>query len=309
MTKHLQPIRPANLVFAALVLPICVVLPGCGGNSSDAAGALSTVPTGTQSRNSYQRAVPPHAAQVTIVVMENKDYDRIVGNPNAPYINQQLIPNGVLLSDSHAVGHPSEPNYLALFSGSTHDVHGDPCPLTYSTNNVAAELIAAGKTFAGYSESMPSDGYTGCETDKYARKHSPWVDFTNVPVADNLVYHGFPSSPPTLAWITPNLCNDMHDCTIAHGDKWLSKHVPAILAWDAAHDGLLIVTFDEAAPDLDKTNHIATVLLGPMVEHGKRNTQTLSHYAILHTVESAFGLACIKDDCAAPLITGVWKKT
>jgi acid phosphatase len=154
---------------------------------------------------------------------------------------------------------------------------------------------------------MPHDGYTGCETDKYARKHSPWVDFPhNVPASDNLVYRGFPSSPPTLAWITPNLCNDMHDCRIVHGDKWLAKNLPPIIDWDNKHDGLLIVTFDEAAPDLDGSNHVATILLGPMVTGGSTDGQDLDHYAVLHTVEALFGLPCIKDECSAPVISGIW---
>src|SRR5581483_6791175 len=211
------------------------------------------------------------------------------------------------LTDSHAVGHPSEPNYLALFSGSTHGIHGDPCPTTFPGDNVAAELIKAGDTFAGYSESMPHDGYTGCETRHYARKHSVWVDFPKtVPAADNLVYRGFPSSPPTLAWITPNLCDDMHDCRIVHGDQWLSKNLPPIIAWDSQHDGLLVVTFDEASPDRDRTNHVATILVGPMVTAGSTDSQNLDLYAVLHTVEAIFGLPCIKYDCSAPLIAGIW---
>lgn len=249
----------------------------------------------------------PHASYVTIVLMENKDEDRIIGSPKAPYINGTLVPSGALLANSHAVGHPSEPNYLALFSGSTHHVHGDPCPLTYHSTNVASELIAAGLSFGGYSESMPYDGFTGCETQKYARKHSPWVNFTNVPASDNLVYHRFPKSPQSLVWITPNLCNDMHNCEISRGDKWLSNHLPPIVAWNEQHNGLLIVTFDEASPDRNHTNHIATIFVGPMVVPGSVNQQDVDHYSVLQTIESIFGLPCILNDCSATTITGIWQ--
>ena len=102
--------------------------------------------------------VGPHGSQVTIVLMENKDYDRVAGSPQAPYFNKTLVPQGVLLQNSHAIGHPSEPNYLALFSGSTQGIHGDPCPVSFKAADVASELIAAGETFAGYSEAMPHDG-------------------------------------------------------------------------------------------------------------------------------------------------------
>ena len=286
---------------ALVILPLVAALAGCS------AGTGKTFP-GAASVAERSATTLPHASQVTIVVMENKDYDRIVGSPEAPYINGKLIPNGALLTNSHAVGHPSEPNYLALFSGSTHGIHGDPCPTHFPGTNVATELAAAGESFGGFAESLPHDGYQGCYAHHYARKHSPWVDFKNVPRSENLVYNGFPSAPPSLTWITPNLCNDMHDCHIVHGDKWLSNNLPPIIAWDRQHDGLLIVTFDEAAPDLDRTNHIATILIGPMIVAGSTDTQDLNHYAVLHTVESIFGLPCIKYECSAPLIAGIWRQ-
>jgi acid phosphatase len=215
----------------------------------------------------------PHASQVTIVLMENKDYNLVIGTPNAPYLNTTLIPKGVLLRNSHAIGHPSEPNYLALFSGSTQGVQGDPCPVYFTAPDIASELIAAGKTFAGYSESMPRDGYKGCYHGLYDRNHNPWVEFKNVPNSDNLVYHGFPSSPASFVWITPNLCHDTHNCSVKVGDTWLSKNLPPIIDWDKKNDGLLILTWDEAAPDNNGKNHIATVLVGPTIVAGKNDTQ------------------------------------
>jgi phosphatidylinositol-3-phosphatase len=250
---------------------------------------------------------PPHVAHVTIVMMENKDFDRLDGNPSAPYFNGTLVPQGVLLRNSHAVTHPSEPNYLALFSGSTQGIHGDPCPVNVSTANIATRLAAAGKTFGGYSESMPHDGYTGCFTTLYARKHNPWVDFTNIPASDNLVYRGFPSSPQSLIWITPNLCNDTHDCVVSAGDKWFSENLPAIISWNRAHDGLLIVTWDEADPDANGTNRIPTILVGPMVRPGAKDDQTIDDFAVLHTIETMFGVPCIAKDCNAPTIDGIWQ--
>jgi phosphatidylinositol-3-phosphatase len=249
----------------------------------------------------------PHASHVTIVLMENKAYDLIAGSRYAPYFNGVLVRHGVLLRNSHAVAHPSEPNYLALFSGSTQGVHGDPCPVSLLAANIASELSAAGKTFAGYSESMPSDGYTGCHLGLYDRNHNPWVEFTNVPAADNLVYRGLPSRVASLVWITPNLCHDMHSCSVQAGDAWLSKDLPPIIAWDKAHDGLLIVTWDEAEPDKSGTNHIPTVLIGPMVRPGIDDVQDVDHYAVLHTIETILGVPCIDRACHAPLLTGIWR--
>ena len=249
----------------------------------------------------------PHGSAVTIVLMENKDYNLVVGSSQAPYLNKTLIPQGALLENSHAITHPSEPNYLALFSGSTQGVTGDQCPVSFGATNVASELIAARKSFAGYSESMPRDGYTGCYSGLYARKHSPWVDFTNVPPSDNLVYDGFPTSVATFIWITPNLCHDTHDCAVKVGDKWLSKNLPPIIAWNKSHAGLLILTWDEADPDSNGQNQIATVLVGPMVKPGAKSMQDVNHYSVLHTIEAILKVPCIANDCTAPEIKGIWQ--
>ena len=168
----------------------------------------------------------PHASSVVVVIMEIRDYSLVIGNKQAPYINGTLVPEAALMTNSHAIGHPSEPNYLAFFSGSTQGVTDDSCPHSFSTPNVGAELLSANKTFAGYSESMPSNGYTGCTSGEYARKHNPWVNFTNVPASSNLVYKGFSATPPTLAIVVPNLCHDMHDCTTKIGDNWLKANLP-----------------------------------------------------------------------------------
>ncbi|MEO9264087.1 MAG: alkaline phosphatase family protein [Candidatus Baltobacteraceae bacterium] len=248
----------------------------------------------------------PHASNVTVVIMENRDYKLVVGNAQAPFLNKTLIPQGALLLNSHAVTHPSQPNYLALFSGSTQGISDDSCPHTFSTKNLGSELIAAGKTFTGYSESMPSNGYTGCATTLYARKHAPWVNFTNIPASDNVVYHGFPAVPPSFAWITPNLCHDMHDCSTKTGDNWLKANLPPIIAWNATHNGLLILTWDEADPDNNGSNRIATVFVGPMVTAHVSQNERINHYNVTHTIETIFGLACIAKDCGAGDVTGIW---
>lgn len=251
--------------------------------------------------------VGPHGSHVTLVIMENKDYNRVVGSMDAPYFNKTLVPQGALLRNMHAINHPSEPNYLALFSGSTQGIHGDPCPVYFKAANSASELIAAGKTFAGYYESMPRNGYKGCYQGLYDRNHNPWVEFRNVPDSDNLVYHGFPSSPAALVWIVPNLCHDTHNCAVKSGDRWLSQNLPPIIAWDKKHEGLLILTWDEADPDNSGKNHIPTVLVGPMVKAGAESDEHVDHYSTLHAIDEIFGIACIEKACKAPAITGIWQ--
>lgn len=250
----------------------------------------------------------PKVSYVTVVVMENRNYGAIVGNAGARFINDTLIPQGALLLDSHAVAHPSEPNYLALFSGSTFGLDSDACPLTYSSANLASELAASGRRFVGWSESLPHDGYMGCFEDSvYARKHAPWVNFTNVPPNTNRVYRGLPvKTMPAVSFVDPNLCNDMHDCSTRRGDRWLSQNLPPLIAWNAEHAGLLIVTWDEADPDKGK-NRIPTILVGPMVRPGAKSEQYVDHYGVLRTIESFFGLPCIDKECKAATITGLWQ--
>src|SRR5580700_229368 len=200
-----------------------VLLAGCGSISS--AAPIAVNPSATDEIANLSKT-GPHAKSVVIVMMENRDYNLIIGSSQAPYINGTLVPEAALMTNSHAIGHPSQPNYLAFFSGSTQGITDDSCPHTFSADNVGEELIAAGKTFDGYSESMPHDGYTGCSTSLYARKHNPWVNFTNVPSSSNLVYNGFVEPPPTLSIIVPNLCNDMHDCN-TKDRRCLAKEQPA----------------------------------------------------------------------------------
>ncbi len=278
------------------------VLAGCAGLSMSTPG-VEGAPEDAAARAA---AAGPHANNVVVIMMENRDYDLIIGSAQAPYINKVLVPQAALMTNSHAIGHPSQPNYLALFSGSTQGVTDDSCPHTFSTENVGAELLASGKRFDGYSESMPHDGYTGCYAGEYARKHNPWVNFTNVPATSNLVYRRFPKSPPTLAIVVPNLCNDMHDCSTKTGDNWLNKNVPAILDYDKAHRGLLILTWDEADPDNNGKNQIATLLIGPTVKPGSYN-QDIDHYSVLRTIETITGVTCTAKACKAADLKGMWR--
>jgi phospholipase C len=248
----------------------------------------------------------PKPDHVVIVVLENRAYGGIVGNASTPYITS-LANSGANFTNSFAVTHPSEPNYLALFSGSTQGLTDDSCPHTYTGANLGQELIASGQSFAGYSESMPSDGYTGCTSGKYARKHNPWVNFTNVPASSNLRYTRFPtdySTLPSVSFVIPNLCNDMHDCSIATGDTWMKNNLDAYANWAKTHNSLLITTFDE--DDHSAGNQIATIFTGQHVKQGTY-TERITHYSVLRTLEDAHGLACTGSACSASAITDVWQ--
>jgi len=239
-----------------------------------------------------------------VAVFENKDAGQVQGA--APFLDS-LAAQGAAVTDAHGETHPSEPNYLALFSGSTQGVTSDACPVSFDGDNLAAQLRAAGKSFAGYSESLPSAGYTGCSAGDYARKHAPWVDFPALPASVNQPLSAMPSAPadlPTVAFVVPNLCDDMHDCSVETGDTWARQHLGPYVAWATTRDSLLIVTFDEDVGTA--ANHIATVVVGAGVRPGSTDGGRVDHYSLLRTIEDMYGLPPLAHAAEASPLEGIW---
>lgn len=242
----------------------------------------------------------PQPAHTVVVVLENHGFDAILTGTAAPYL-QQLAASGAVFTQSYGLTHPSQPNYLMLFSGSNQGITTDepPSGTPFSTPNLGAQLLAAGKRFVGYSEDLPAPGFAGPHAGAYASKHSPWVFWqgsgpNQLPPASNLPLSDFPadfSQLPELAFVIPNLDNDMHNglgaATIQRGDQWLKDHLDAYVQWARSHDSLLVVTFDE--DDYIGSNRIATLLVGPMVRPG-RYEQVFGHFSLLRTLEELYRL-------------------
>lgn len=258
------------------------------------------------SASGAQRAVVPEPAHTVVVVMENHGYADIIGNPAAPFIND-LARRGALFTRSYAITHPSEPNYLALFSGSPQGIADDGCPYRFAAPNLAADLIKAGKSFAGYAEDLPSPGSPVCSAGDYARKHVPWANFSNVPGSVSLPFTSFPATAfarlPSVSFVIPNLCHDMHDCSVAVGDAWLRDNVGPYADWAIRHDSLLVLTWDE--DDGGQANHITTIFAGQTVRPG-RYAEPTTHYTVLATIEAAYKLPRDAQAAAAAPITDIW---
>jgi len=257
--------------------------------------------------------------RLVVVIEENHAYEQIIGNKDAPFINQ-LAKEGALFTNAHGVRHPSQPNYLALFSGSTQGVtddkpiHGTPL----KTPNLGAGLIAHGYTFAGFSESQPVVGSNVQSANGlYARKHNPWSNWQSLnpgpnqlPLAVNEIFAHFPSDfeqLPTVTFVIPNINNDEHgDGRISNqqlirmSDDWLEKHLGLYVQWAKTHNSLLIVTWDE---DNDTTaNHIPTILIGSNVRPGKYD-QRIDHYNVLRMIEDFYSVPRAgHSETAAPII-------
>jgi hypothetical protein len=250
----------------------------------------------------------PVPAHIVIVIEENKPDSSVIGSKSAPYINA-LAAQGANMTRSFAETHPSEPNYLALFAGSTFGLTSDACPVNAgAAPNLASELLAAGYSFAGFSEDLPAVGSTACSAGKYARKHVPWANFTNVPAANSLPFSAFNNrsdyaSLPTVSFVIPNLDNDMHDGTIAQADTWMYNNLSHYANWAFGNNSLLIITFDE--DDGGSQNQIPTIIYGGHVNPGTYS-QTISHYHVLSTIEEMYGLPKTGLAANAPAIADIW---
>src|SRR5205814_354954 len=197
----------------------------------------------------------PNFSHVFLIVMENEESTGIMGNNAAAYINALATGHG-LATQYFAVSHPSLPNYLALTAGSTFGIASDCTGCYVNATNIADQVESSGRSWKGYLESMPSSCYVG-DAYPYMQKHNPFIYYNDVRTnparcAEHVVPFTQLSTDlvngtvPNLVWITPNMCNDMHDCSIATGDAWLANVVPGILASSAFQNGgVLFITWDE----------------------------------------------------------------
>ncbi len=250
-------------------------------------------------------ATLPRPDHVVIVIEENQPYGAIIGSANAPYINT-LANNGAVFTNSFGVARPSQPNYLALFSGSTQGVTDNNVHPKFTSPNLYAELAAAGKSLAIYSQGLPYEGFDGDSSGAYARKHNPVTQFTGIPGSANKPFTAFPTDYtqlPTVSLVVPDQLNDMHDGTVQQGDTWLKSNIDRYAQWAKTHNSLLVVQFDE--DDGSDGNHIATVFNGPMVKTGKY-AENITHYNLLRTVEDLYGLTHANASATALPITSAW---
>src|SRR5271165_1272909 len=280
-------------VFVALAI-VALTTVGCGSAAPGrplAVGAPASLPRPTSSR-------------AIVIVMGNAEYGEVIGSPAAPYMNALARRYGVA-GASYAITHPSLPNYLALTSGATQGVSSDCTSCQVSARNVVDELEAAGVSWAAYLEDVPGPCFEGAGSGGYAKKHNPFAYYEDVASSRSRCSHlvGFGALAaalrsgrlPSYVWISPNLCDDGHDCGVAGGDRFLARTVPALLRGLGPH-GFLVITWDEGTSDRGccadaaAGGHIATVVAGPDVRPGARESDPLDHYGVLGSVEQALGL-------------------
>jgi phosphatidylinositol-3-phosphatase len=289
----------AGIVAAALV-------GGCA-SSSASAPTVSADPSAPASASpaSGSSAVPSKAfAHIYLLLLENHEFNTIVGSDDAPYINGLLAKYGQV-TQMHAVAHPSEPNYIALVSGSTQGVRDDGV-YNLSAPSLFDQIEAAGRTWHVYAQGFPGACSAVASTDEvadgpgkagdYARKHNPAISFTSISenpsrCANITGLAGFDPAAADFEMIVPNQINDMHSASVGTGDAFLAAFLPTILDSAAFAEGsLLIVTFDEGTSSIGEGGHIATLLATPTMAPGTRFDVDANHYALLRTIEDAWGM-------------------
>ncbi len=280
-----------------LALLVAALVAGCG---------LGPGPAGPKGPGAGDP--PPKFDHVYVLILENKEYTDVLGSKAAPYLNG-LAARYASLGAMYGETHPSQPNYFALLSGSTqvsddnvHDV---------SARNLFDQLEAKGKTWRVFAQNVPLGCYTG-ETasggpdgsGNYARKHNPAVSFTDISgnparCANITDFQHFRPGAADFELIIPNLCNDMHDCSIATGDAFLAGFVPKMLDSPAFARSVLFITFDEGTSGAHSGGQIPTLVLSPLVRQGTVDKEYADHYSILRTIQDSWGLGCLANSCSA----------
>jgi phospholipase C len=250
-----------------------------------------------------------HASQshVVVVVMENRAYTDVIGARKAPYLNA-LARRSAVPARMFATTHPSLPNYLALTGGDTFGVHDNCTSCHVNAESLAVQLERAGFSWKAYTEGLPRPCYRGASAGRYVKKHNPFMYYDNIRddprrcarvVPLNRLAGDLRGTLPDLAWITPDLCHDMHDCGVEVGDRFAAKLVPSLLA-RVGPAGFLIVAWDEGRTDRGccggdaAGGRIATIVAGPGVARGATGSGSYDQYSILRTIEEAFGLSRLR---------------
>ncbi|HWK31553.1 MAG TPA: alkaline phosphatase family protein [Terriglobales bacterium] len=253
-------------------------------------------------------ASPKH---IVVIALENHNYSSIIGNPNAPYINQ-LAREGALGKAFYATGHPSIDNYFRLTTGQS-ITFNDSYTGTVYADNLVRELGKVGKSWKNYAENLPYTGYLGGDAYPYVKHHNPFAYLSDVRGSSTQAARIVPftrfstdlsaGALPSFSYIQPNNHHNGHDCPTGYTtctdtgkivamDNWLLSHVPGILNDpDFKQDGLLIIWFDESSTDNSHGGgRVAMIFAGPYAHSGVKSTAFYTHDSLLRTIGKALGI-------------------
>ena len=308
---QVRPNLGPRFLITVFVATLLLILTACGGGG----GSVMGTPVNTGS-NSSPGSNNSAAAHVFVVVLENQNYNTVVNSKSMPYLNS-LIPQGALATNYFANFHPSIPNYFMLTAGEPVTMV-DSFKGVVTDPNIVGELTNAGKSWKVYAQSLPSAGYLGPDVYPYSRHHNPFTYFAevqqntaeqmNVVPLTQLATDTSSGTLPNYAMIVPDQQNNSHDCPagftagttaactvpdrLKSADDFLKATIAPLLAnAEFQREGLLVITFDEAAGD--KTNgggKVLTLFLGPRVRVGFQSTTQYFHQSLLRMSLTALGV-------------------
>jgi phosphatidylinositol-3-phosphatase len=317
--------RPSVLALPGALLLATALATG----PAAAAGAVTTPPApvtthapGSGHGPCGRVASAPHYKHVIWIWMENHSYGTIIGSSQAPFINKIAATCG-LATNYHNISHPSLPNYVAATSGLGYSAlkkFTPDCNPVPKCSTAARSIFAQGESWRAYEESMPSNCHR-TDSSEYAVRHNPPPYYTKLSgcskndapyprLATDLAKNRLPA----FSFITPNLINDMHDGTIADGNRWLAKNLPLILRSREYRSGatVVMITWDEgeggssnkcASNTTDVGCHVATIVISPSTKPGTRSGQLFNHYSLLGTAEQLLHLPKLGHAAKFPTMT------
>jgi len=234
------------------------------------------------------------------IIMENHTRHQVLDNPAAPY-EATLARECASATDYHAVGSPSLPNYVGATSGSTQGIRDDGSPAAHrlTADNLFRQVRVSGRRAVSYEESMPGPCAL-TDSGRYAVRHNPAAYYTGADDRDACTRDNLPlgtpdagaladaiaaDAVPAFALITPDLCNDTHDCAVAVGDAWLARWLPRLLDSAAYQRGTMVifVVWDEPTP-------MPFIVVTPTVTPGTTLRATMDHFGLLRATEELLGL-------------------
>lgn len=315
------------VVVPVAVMTGCVMLASC---STSTESSVQTTPSAEQTipapgNSATVTPVHPssaHKPHIMVLMMENESYDQIIGNADAPYENS-IASTYLRATNSYARGHYSLPNYLEIISGQAYEASGTANDCTPSScgpitgTNVTNQLAAAGVGWMAFMGAMPSD----CSVSNaggsggYGVRHDPFIYFpqgrtnpaceSDVP-SDRLLTMLNSSTPPDFVFYSPSICNDgggdASCSTIANGDYFLARQIPAIMATRWYKDGgTIIITWDEGTDSDtsgehgDTGGHVLTIVVSARTKGDSPDSQYVDTAGILRTIERAYGLGYLGD--------------
>ena len=306
--------RSVQRLFMFALGAACLLLCACGGSARRVPATAPTSSRPTAASTRVPSVAVPTFSHIFLIVFENKDYADVIGSTQASYLNR-LAAQYALATNYFAVAHPSLPNYLALTGGSTFGVGSDCTACFQHAPNLADQIEAHGRTWKAYMEDLPRPCFLGSKSGQYAIKHDPWLYFDDVRTSPSRCGRVVPlsqlsrdiaaNSVPDLAWITPNLCHDMHDCSVQAGDTWLASFLPPLLAAPAWQEGgLILIVWDEGSSDAGccgdaHGGHVPLLVIARDARPGFQSRAALNHYSVLRTIDDAWSLGHL-GDAAAP---------